>query len=198
MQSPNPRAPILTKPDYSTEPSIEELQYMTDEELAAVQDFTVHHKDAGSVTFEGKTDVRDLNLDEIVQFANHTISVYPNEDDKPPEGQGLNKPAIVTLYVRPKEKRGRPISQADIHKFEQKLRKTTAKFDGEFISYDYGTGAWTFRVKHFSRYGLADSDDSDSDSDEETKDSTDSRRRAQQPVRRGTQPLGQVRDNNCF
>jgi len=40
-----------------------------------------------------------------------------------------------------------------------KLERATAKMGARFIDFDLVTGTWSFRVSHFSKYGLADSDD---------------------------------------
>ena len=40
-----------------------------------------------------------------------------------------------------------------------KLESATSKMGARFIDYDLTTGTWTFRVQHFSKYGLEDSDD---------------------------------------
>ena len=46
---------------------------------------------------EGETDVRKLDLESIVQFNSREVTVYKDESMKTPVGQGLNKPAEVTL-----------------------------------------------------------------------------------------------------
>jgi len=51
-----------------------------------------------------------------------------------------------------------------LQKFMSRLRAKTEEQGADFISYDPSDGTWTFRVKHFSRYGLDDSDD-DMDAD---------------------------------
>ena len=40
-----------------------------------------------------------------------------------------------------------------------KLEAATAKMGARFIDYELNTGTWSFRVAHFSKYGLDDSDD---------------------------------------
>lgn len=44
-----------------------------------------------------------------------------------------------------------------------KLRRVCEKHDMRFVDYRPETGSWVFRVEHFSKYGLNDSDDEDDD-----------------------------------
>ena len=132
-----------------------------------VDDFSIIRDDYGCVTFFGRTNVANLNLDEIVQIRRKEICVYPDETKKPAVGEGLNKEAEVSLHrVWPVDKNtNRPITDPVKLKnlrFDKKIEKQTMQMDAEFIDYAYETGTWTFKVKHFSIYGLKD-DDSDND-----------------------------------
>lgn len=88
-------APNLTRPGYNTFPPLEVLQSMTEEELRRVRKFTVTNLHSGQITWE--TDVRGLNLDKLVVINHETVTVSPDGQTHP-MCQGLNKPAVVTLW----------------------------------------------------------------------------------------------------
>lgn len=160
--SPSKHHPILTKMEYFTIPDISVLQSMSDEELRNVPKFTVYRPSVGQIQWEGLTDVRDVNLDDVVVIENNYIAVYEgwNDDVKPPVGTSLNKPARVILFnILPKF--GSSVEK--IKAFPAKLRKVNEDNGSEFQYYDEETGEWCFRTLHFSRYGL---DDSDSEEEE--------------------------------
>ena len=92
--------------------------------------------------------------------------VYPDDANKPPLGDGLNKKAQVTLdKVWPMDKTKKepivsPQKLADLN-YEEKLQRACNKLGAKFVEYRPETGSWVFKVDHFSKYGLED------DSDEE-------------------------------
>ena len=45
----------------------------------------------GSVFFPGVVNMTGLNLDEIVHFRRKEVIIYPDDKNKPPEGEGLNR-----------------------------------------------------------------------------------------------------------
>lgn len=161
---PHPAGIVLTRPGYFTIPSMEELATMVDPDgHCIVENFAVAREDYGNVCFPGRMDVARLNLDEIVHFRRMEITVYPDDDDKPPVGEGLNRKAQVTLdKVWPVSKVTRePIKDPEKLKalnYQEKLERTTARIGGRFLEYRPETGSWVFEVKHFSKYGLEESD----------------------------------------
>uniref|UniRef100_A0A1E1XGD9 Nuclear pore complex protein Nup98-Nup96 n=1 Tax=Amblyomma aureolatum TaxID=187763 RepID=A0A1E1XGD9_9ACAR len=164
LKPPHPAGIVLTRPEYFTIPSMDELASMVGPDgHCIVENFAVAREGYGNVCFPGRIDVAGLNLDEIVHFRRMEITVYPDDDDKPPVGEGLNRKAQVTLdRVWPINKTTRePIQDPEKLKvlgYQEKLERNTAKIGGRFLEYRPETGSWVFEVKHFSKYGLDESD----------------------------------------
>ena len=156
----------LRRVGYYTIPPLDKLDDYVCGKACIVPNFTVGRKGYGNVYFPDSFDVYGLNLDDIVHFRHKEVIIYPDDDKKPPVGQGLNRRAQVTLdRVWPQDKsRHEPIT--DPHRlqemnYEGKLRRVSAKYDTRFLEYRAETGSWVFKVDHFSKYGLSDSDDED-------------------------------------
>lgn len=156
----------LTRVGYYTIPSLDELHEYVDGEKCIVPNFTVGREGYGNVYFPESFDIYGLNLDDIVHFRRKEVIIYPDDEKKPAIGQGLNRKAQVTLdQVWPHDK--------SLHKditdpcrllamgYEEKLRRVSAKHDTKFLEYRPETGSWVFKVDHFSKYGLSDSDEDD-------------------------------------
>ncbi|KAM4726112.1 nuclear pore complex protein Nup98-Nup96 isoform 1-T2 [Anableps anableps] len=166
-RSPHPAGIVLNRVGYYTIPPLEDLAEMVDENgECIVENFTVGRKGYGSIFFPGEVNLTGLNLDEIVHFRRKEVIVYPDDKNKPLEGEGLNRRAEVTLDgVWPNDKTTcaqirSPQRLADMN-FEGRLEKASRKQGARFLEYRPETGSWVFEVSHFSKYGLQDSDEDD-------------------------------------
>ncbi|KAF9596069.1 hypothetical protein IFM89_007122 [Coptis chinensis] len=151
--------PTLCSSDYYMVPSLKELEAWEHTDLGyccRVNDFTVGRSGYGFIKFLGQTDVRCLNIDEIVKFHRHGVVVYEDEKDKPAVGQGLNKVSIVTLIL---QVRLPTFGGKALDNIVKKLRRKTERQGASFISFDPLSGEWKFMVPHFSKFGLDDEDD---------------------------------------
>lgn len=152
--------PTLCSSDYYMEPSLEELamrELLDPGYCSHVPNFMVGRIGYGCVRFLGRTDVRQLQLDQIVKFCRNEVVVYGDDAVKPLVGHGLNKAAEVTLIIRL-----RPNLDTRQEAFiVDNLRLATKKQGANFISFDPQNGEWKFLVQHFSRYGLREDDEED-------------------------------------
>ncbi|KAM9079232.1 nuclear pore complex protein Nup98-Nup96 isoform 7-T7 [Megaptera novaeangliae] len=161
----HPAGIVLTKVGYYTIPSMDDLAKVTNEKgECIVSDFTIGRKGYGSIYFEGDVNLTNLNLDDIVHIRRKEVIVYLDDNQKPPVGEGLNRKAEVTLDgVWPTDKTSRcliksPDRLADIN-YEGRLEAVSRKQGAQFKEYRPETGSWVFKVSHFSKYGLQDSDE---------------------------------------
>uniref|UniRef100_A0A8D2MMP2 Nuclear pore complex protein Nup98-Nup96 n=1 Tax=Zonotrichia albicollis TaxID=44394 RepID=A0A8D2MMP2_ZONAL len=160
---------VLTRAGYYTIPTLEELARLTnDRKECIVTDFTIGRTGYGSIYFEGEVNLTNLNLDEIVHIRRKEVIVYPDDEKKPPIGEGLNRRAEVTLDgVWPTDKTSRcliksPERLAEMD-YEGRLEAVSRRQGARFKEYRPETGSWVFKVAHFSKYGLQDSDEEEED-----------------------------------
>ncbi|CAM4774156.1 unnamed protein product [Rotaria magnacalcarata] len=174
------RLPKLTHKDYYTKPTIEELRSSSNENgQCFVKEFTIGRKHYGSVTFRGlHMNLAGLDLDRIgnsyrmqnpvklscivVEIGRRQVTVYPNEEDRPAEGEELNCQAIISLLgVYPidrlisssNEEITDPNRLIDMN-YGKYLEQITKKFHGEFIAYDVYTGTWSFQRHQCNRMSV--------------------------------------------
>ncbi|XP_061342634.1 nuclear pore complex protein NUP98A isoform X2 [Gastrolobium bilobum] len=156
--------PKLRRSDYYTLPRIHELAAKERAEpgfCSHVKEFVVGRQGYGSIRFLGETDVRGLDLESLIQFNNREVVVYMDDAKKPPVGQGLNKPAEVTLLnIKCVDKKtGNQYTEGPkIEKYKEMLKRKAEDQGAEFVSYDPTKGEWKIKVNHFSVYKLVDED----------------------------------------
>ncbi|CAD7083702.1 unnamed protein product [Hermetia illucens] len=164
---PHPTGIVLRRKGYYTIPSLDELNsYLAEDGSCVVPNFTIGRQGYGNVFFSDSFDVAGINLDDIVHFRHKEVIIYPDDENKPPLGSGLNRKAQITLdQVWPHDKTlHEPIKDPDrlaAMDYEGKLRRICDKHDTRFIEYRPETGSWVFKVEHFSKYGVSDSDEED-------------------------------------
>jgi nuclear pore complex protein Nup98-Nup96 len=159
---------------YQLSPSLDELLRMSDEDLRNVEGFTVSIPLHGSVIFlepvdllsasptKTRSGIQDIP-GEIVIISSQLVIVYPDDEVKPPAGEGLNVPAEIRLgSCWPKDKKtGAIIDNEADPRFDKHMTKLRNMPDTRFLGFEKVTGTWRFRVEHFSRYGLVDDDEDD-------------------------------------
>ncbi|KAM9388581.1 nuclear pore complex protein Nup98-Nup96 [Phaethornis superciliosus] len=180
----HPAGIVLSRAGYYTIPSLEELSRLTTEHNEClVTDFTIGRRGYGSIYFEGEVNLTNLNLDDIVHIRRKEVIVYPDDEKKPPIGEGLNRRAEVTLDgVWPTDKTSRcliksPERLAEMN-YEGRLEAVSRKQGARFKEYRPETGSWVFQVAHFSKYGLQDSDEEE----EEHPSKTDTKKLKTTPL----------------
>ncbi|KAI1004659.1 Nucleoporin [Podosphaera aphanis] len=151
--------------DYWMSPNKTEIDNMNRIQRQKVTGFTVGRHGVGSVRFDCPVDLTSINVNEvmggIVKIEMRQVTVYPDSYQKPPMGKGLNVPSTITLensWPRKKDRKT-PLTDQTGVRLQKHIEKLKRVEDTEFVSYEKTTGTWTFRVPHFTTYGLPDDDD---------------------------------------
>ena len=145
---------------YITVPAIRVLEGMSREELKSVRDFQLSRPGMGSVSWQEPVDLTDVKLSKAVRFYENQggwpeVSVHEDDtEDKVPEGQKLNRRALVTLQNYFARKEWSVEKQAS---FGKHLKAYNERNGATFCNYDANSGEWQFFVPHFSRWGFDDS-----------------------------------------
>lgn len=163
---------VVDAGEYWTTPTVKQLQNMSRQQLQNIGLFTVGRHNIGQVEFgrDGGVDLSTVPLErvcgEIVRLEYRHCTVYGDDQEKPPMGEGLNVPSTIRLEQSwPRSSRSSsatPQSQQAITRGIEKHRRGLASVkDTTFVDYDPNTGVWTFNVEHFTTYGFDESDDED-------------------------------------
>ncbi|CDH17925.1 related to Nucleoporin NUP145 [Zygosaccharomyces bailii ISA1307] len=166
-----------SKNEYWCTPSIEQLSHMSLKQLSVLPDFVIGRRGYGYITFNHEVDLTALAPDfkdelfgKVVIFhPTKTVEVYPDETQKAAVGHGLNVPATITLEnIYPIDRKTkRPLKDGSRSEEVQLLIKRLKNMRGmDFISYNPFGGVWTFKVHHFSIWGLVNEEDVEMDTDE--------------------------------
>ena len=164
---------VLTRAGYYTIPPARDL-VLDQEGRCLVAGFTIGRDGYGNIHYPGNVNVAGINLDENVFIRHKEVIVYPDDTAKPPLGEGLNRKAQITLdKVWPLDKSSgdtiRSPARLRTMSYEEKLERASARLGARFIEYRPETGSWVFKVEHFSKYGLDDSDSEDNVLPDNTK-----------------------------
>ncbi|KAF5269309.1 hypothetical protein FQR65_LT02610 [Abscondita terminalis] len=145
----------LTKSGYYTEPPFNKLhEFVKDDCSCVVDDFVIGRKGYGKIHFLKAVNLFDLNLDKIVDIDYRSVTVYPDDGEKPEIGHGLNVEAEITIdKVWLFDKNSQTVLK-DAEKivktnFICRLKVLALKQNAEFVNYLPESGSWIFKVKHF-------------------------------------------------
>lgn len=168
--TPDIQAKTDPKPgDYWMKPSRAEMAKLSREKLQRFKDFQVGRYGCGQVTFNGTVDLTAIPLDDlfdkIVEIRLRSVTVYPDASSKPPVGKGLNVPSTIQIENSWPRARNQPSSATSGPVFDKHVQRLKKMAGTDFVNYEVTTGVWTFRVPHYTRYGL-DYDDDDDDDEE--------------------------------
>ena len=158
----------LEKGEYWISPEETKLKSLPFKDLETFEHFKCGRIGYGQVEFLEPVNLTTIGAvkdipNKYIIFDQRECTVYPDEHDKPPVGEGLNVRAKITLencWAVDRATR-EPIKDENHPKAAHHLKKLQTMPETIFEDFNIQTGEWTFIVEHFSRYGLDEGDDED-------------------------------------
>lgn len=144
----------FTDNGYYISPSLDSLASMTLPQLRKVSGLIIGHKDYGKIEFLEPVDLSNIPLPwlcgKIICFEPRACIAYPNSNNPPAEGEGINVRSRISLYkCYPSDKATRePIKDASHQLVKRHIEKMKKQKNAKFESYDPVTGCWTFIVQY--------------------------------------------------
>ena len=150
--------------DYFTKPAMKDLKNMSRQQLKSVGNFVVGREGVGRIEF-GPVDLTNTPLDDIcgniVQLNPRSATVYQDDHNKPSEGKALNVPSTIYLENSwPRSQGGkRAVTSKSGKEYDKHIARLKRVSGTKFLNYNADNGIWSFKVDHFTTYGLDDDDD---------------------------------------
>lgn len=147
-------SPAVPRPDLGDLVLTPDIYALTATELRDVRELTIHKPSVGEVTFHGSIDfVRERHILEdlpyVVRLDPGEVVLYPDASTKPREGEGLNRPATITLFnCMPPSNAAFPDADSK-QRYRDRIAQMTESKGARFVDYDCERGIWRFRVEHF-------------------------------------------------
>ena len=163
--------------EYWCSPSAKDLKQLTTKQLSSVSNFMIGRKGCGTISFNYDVDLTAFATDfegqlfdkTVIFHSSKTVEVYPDHNTKPMMGYGLNIPATISLegiYPIDKVTKKAHVNPENSSEIQVLIRRLKNMNEMEFISYNPFGGIWTFKVEHFSIWGLVDSEDLEIDEED--------------------------------
>lgn len=124
-------------------------------ELRQVEDLTIRRPGVGEVLFHGTIDlVADgllQKLPQVLRLQPGEVVLYPEPGTKPPRGQGLNRPASISLLgcAPLGNGSGAFVDEESKTRYRARIKKMTEAKGAKFLDYDCDLWVWRFQVDYF-------------------------------------------------
>lgn len=142
------------RPDLGNLEIVPDIYMLPASELRHVHNLTIRKAGVGEVTFQGEIDLMHEHrvleeLPTIIRLEPGEVVLYPDPGMKPPEGEGLNRPATITLFQCMPPNNGAFPDPESKSRYRDRIARMTEQKGARFVDYDCDNGIWRFRVDHF-------------------------------------------------
>jgi len=144
----------VARPDMGHLEIVPDIYALPPSDLRSVRNLTIRKAGVGEVCFNGELDLMNEHkvleeLPSIIRLEPGEVVLYPDPGTKPPEGEGLNRPATITLFQCMPPNNGAFPDAESKSKYRERIARMTEQKGARFVDYDCDNGIWRFRVDHF-------------------------------------------------